>query len=174
MPSKIVMTFIGADRPGLLEVLSRLVSDHQGNWLESRMLRLAGKFAGVAELSLPSSEVDTFLKAAAGLNASGLQAVTEVCAEENEAPQGSRMKLAVVGHDRPGIVREFSSALASSHINVIELESAITSAPMTGGPLFTATASICLPEALDIDALCDELEAIANELTVEYTLEEEH
>lgn len=48
-----IITFIGDDRPGLVESLSQVISDHNGNWLESRLSQLAGKFAGLISVSVP-------------------------------------------------------------------------------------------------------------------------
>ena len=42
----LVLTLIGPDRPGLVEAVAEVVARHGGNWLESRMAHLAGKFAG--------------------------------------------------------------------------------------------------------------------------------
>ena len=46
MQIPLVMTIIGPDRTGLVESVARAVADHGGNWLESRMCRLGGEFAG--------------------------------------------------------------------------------------------------------------------------------
>lgn len=170
MQIQAVLTIIGTDRPGLVETLSGLVTRHHGNWLESRMVRLAGKFAGVAQVSLPNDELDAFLAGTEQLASAGLRVIVETAGEVEEST-GKAMNLSVVGNDRPGIVHEFSQALANRQINVIELVSDITSAPMTGDALFMASASILMPVHLDMDSLTEELELIANELTVEYTLE---
>jgi glycine cleavage system regulatory protein len=37
MSKPLVFTFVGADKPGLVEKLSQTVAMHGGNWLESRM-----------------------------------------------------------------------------------------------------------------------------------------
>ena len=47
MQTPLVMTIIGPDRTGLVESVARVVADHGGNWLESRMSRLGGEFAGI-------------------------------------------------------------------------------------------------------------------------------
>lgn len=47
MQVSLVMTVIGKDRTGLVESIARLVAAHGGNWLESRMCRLGGEFAGI-------------------------------------------------------------------------------------------------------------------------------
>ena len=47
MSVSLVLTVIGDDRPGLVGQLSAAISKHNGNWLESSMSHLAGKFAGI-------------------------------------------------------------------------------------------------------------------------------
>ena len=47
MQTSFIITFIGDDRPGLVEQLSAAIEQSGGNWLESRMSHLAGKFAGI-------------------------------------------------------------------------------------------------------------------------------
>jgi glycine cleavage system regulatory protein len=48
-----IISFISQDRPGLVEALSEVISKHGGNWLESRLSQLAGKFTGLISISLP-------------------------------------------------------------------------------------------------------------------------
>ena len=50
----IVFTFVGKDRPGLVEKVSKVVSDNNGNWLESRLVKLGGRFAGIVEVDVSS------------------------------------------------------------------------------------------------------------------------
>ena len=52
MQTSLVLTVIGPDRPGIVEQLSDQVLAVGGNWEESRMTRLAGKFAGLLRVSV--------------------------------------------------------------------------------------------------------------------------
>ncbi len=52
----LVLTVIGDDRPGLVGELSAAISSHQGNWLESSMSHLAGKFAGIVKVAVPAAQ----------------------------------------------------------------------------------------------------------------------
>ena len=52
MTSAMVFTFVGADKPGLVEKLAQTVGQHGGNWLESRMSELAGQFAGIVQVEV--------------------------------------------------------------------------------------------------------------------------
>ena len=171
MNHSIVFTFSGADKPGLIEKMSHIVSEHNGNWLESRMSQLAGHFAGIARVQVNgdrATELRTALQAA-----SGDELVITIEADNTAAnPANYRnVTLSLIGNDRPGIVRELSGALAKLDVNVCEMNTRITSAPMTAEPLFEASATIQIPVALDINTLSDKLDAIANELSVDINLE---
>ena len=61
----LVITVIGDDQPGLVEQLSTTISGHGGNWLESSMSHLAGKFAGILKVAVPAARAEE-LKAALG------------------------------------------------------------------------------------------------------------
>ena len=50
----LVLTVIAKDQPGLVERLAQCVADHGGNWLESRMSRMAGQFAGILRVAVPA------------------------------------------------------------------------------------------------------------------------
>ena len=56
MQRLLVMTVIGQDRPGLVESVAALVTEHGGNWLESRMSRLGGHFAGILRVEVPGEK----------------------------------------------------------------------------------------------------------------------
>src|SRR2546422_10827389 len=45
--ASLVLTVIGADRPGLVEALSKTIADHGASWLESRIAHRAGHFVGL-------------------------------------------------------------------------------------------------------------------------------
>src|SRR3974390_35902 len=120
--SDLVLTLIGPDRPGLVEAVAAIVRENGGNWLESRMTRLGGKFAGILRAELPAENVPATMKALAALEPRGLKGVAEFEATAGrEEAAGLLMALEVVGVDRPGIVREITGLLASAGVNVEEL-----------------------------------------------------
>jgi glycine cleavage system regulatory protein len=181
MATSIVFTFIGTDKPGLVETLSNTVSDFGGNWLESRMSQLAGQFAGIARVQIATSKACGLTDALEQLNSDGLNVVVQTSdlnsASEDQQQYELRQhelrqyELSLVGNDRPNIVKELSGALAAHNINVCEMNTDVTSAPMTAESLFRAQASIQVPSMLDINQLNDELDAIAEELDVDIRLE---
>jgi glycine cleavage system regulatory protein len=170
--SDLVLTLIGPDRPGLVETVAEVVAAHKGNWLESRMAHLAGKFAGILRVEVASDHVDALLEALAALDSCGLKVVSEPSGEAGTETAGRTLDLELVGLDRPGIVREISQILANSGANVEELSTDRTSAPMSGEMLFLAKARVRLPSSADLGSLRAALERLASDLMIEIRLVE--
>lgn len=171
MNRAMVLTLIGSDRPGLVEAVARIVAEHEGNWVESRLARLAGKFAGVLRIDVPSDRAEALRRELVRLRDRGLTAVVEDADASAEAAVGAEMALELLGHDRPGIVRDVSHAIAQRHVNVVELVTQVFSAPMSGEQMFKASARLRAPAGVTIEELRSSLEAIASELQVDLTLE---
>jgi glycine cleavage system regulatory protein len=170
MQTQLVMTVIGADRVGLVESIARLVAEHGGNWLESRMCRLGGEFAGILRVEV-SAEKRAALEAALK-NLDGLNIVVRLADARSASDEMRVAALEVIGPDRPGIVREITAALAAQGVNVEELATECSSAPMSGEPLFQARVKLLLPASVTTVALRKSLERAAGEIGVEFTLSE--
>lgn len=168
MNAFLVLTLIGPDRPGLVEALSRTVADHGANWLESRMAHLAGQFAGMVRVSVPTERADELAAALRSLEGLRVLVETANAAPAQDAPV---VVLELLGQDRPGIVREVSHALATRGVNVEELETECESAPMSGETLFRARARLRLPPELPVEALRETLEKLADELMVDVAID---
>jgi glycine cleavage system regulatory protein len=170
MQAPLVMTLLGPDRTGLVESVARVVSDHGGNWLESRMCRLGGEFAGILRIELPAERRQALLNALQQLQRTGLTVVVRPDEASAASTPGRQAKLELVGHDRPGIVREVTGVLAKAGVNVEEFSSECVSAPMSGETLFRAGARLQLPEACNLAALKTDLEKIAADLLVDISV----
>lgn len=159
------MTVIGKDRTGLVESVAQLVTEHGGNWLESRMCRLGGEFAGILRVHVPVERRATLEAALAQL--AGLTIVVRPDEASTSAEPAQLAALEVVGQDRPGIVREITHALSAQGINVEELATECVSAPMSGEPLFQAKAKLLVPGEVALDKLRQTLENAVPGMTVE-------
>lgn len=171
----LTLTIIADDRPGIVEKVAEVVTSNGGNWLESNMSRLAGKFAGILLVDIEENKQAKLLAALETLGKQGIRISGEPSTEVNQ-PAGEHLLLTVVGNDRPGIVGELSSLLARLHVNVEELCTNCEDAPMSSEILFRATAVISLPFSganddisvdLSRDKLQDELESLSDDLMVE-------
>jgi len=159
------------DRPGLVETLSSIISEHQGNWLESRLTHLAGKFAGIVHLQVSKSHVDALRQALEALQQQGwVINIEQSQVQEIATNNPTQMQLNIVGNDRPGIVKEISQVLSTLQVNVLDLATHFESAAMSAEALFKTQARVQLPNQLDEDELRDKLENLSNDLMVEVKL----
>jgi glycine cleavage system regulatory protein len=172
MQRSLVMTVIGQDRPGLVESVAALVAEQGGNWLESRMSRLGGQFAGILRVEVPAENEPALVAGLKKLESRGLAVVVHPDQPHPPAASGRQSILELVGQDRPGIVREISHALASFGVNVEELHTECASAAMSGETHFKARARLSIPESCDAAQIRQRLERIAADLIVEITLED--
>lgn len=166
MQAALVLTVIGRDRPGLVEALASLVNRHGGNWLESRMNRLGGEFAGILRLTVPAAAEAALRHDLDSLGTSGL---TVLVRRDDATPAAPAQEILVqlVGADRPGIVRQIAAAFARHGANVEELVTECVSAPMSGEPLFRASARLALPPGCTLADIRADLDRAASDLVVD-------
>jgi glycine cleavage system regulatory protein len=172
MATSLVVTVIGNDRPGIVDRVSEVVLAADANWEESRMARLAGKFAGILRISVPAANAEALTSGLVGLSRDGLTVVVESSGEAPAEPFRT-VRLELVGNDHPGIIRDIARVLAQHQVNIEELETGVAGAPMTGEQLFRARAQLRLPAAVTTDWLRGRLEALAGELMVDVALDEQ-
>lgn len=166
---RLVVGFIGADQPGIVQRLSQAAKETGGNWLESQMVQVGGYFSGIASIDIEDAEYET-LK-------SRLQSIEDLTINVLESrlvdsADGLPMRLNIIGPDRVGILAEVSRALADQAINVLDLRTAVSPAAMSGEPLFNADADVLVPANTDLAALSAELTQVGDELGVDVLIEE--
>jgi glycine cleavage system regulatory protein len=166
MTTNLVLTVIGDDKPGLVEALSRAIASNSGNWLESSMSQLAGKFAGILRVSVADTEAEKLIAALQNLSPD-LKLLIERAAADGAGDSSLSVALNLVANDRPGIIREISRALAGLSINVENMSTRCVSAPMSGETLFKAEALLKVPAGFKLERLQLELEDLADDLIVE-------
>ena len=166
MSTHLVLTLIGDDKPGLVEELSRTINANGGNWLDSSMSQLAGKFAGILLVNVAEGDVDKLVSALESMSAE-LKVVVEQAGPLEKDDSRALLQISLVGNDRPGIVREISGILAGQAVNVEQLNSSTEPAPMSAETLFRASALVRMPPGMGVDALQERLEQIADDLMVE-------
>jgi glycine cleavage system regulatory protein len=160
----LILTVVGPDRPGLVRALSEAVAARNGSWLESRMARLAGQFAGIVLVEAPEALLDDLRT----LERHGLRITAQTGIPGPSVASGQpRLALEVVGNDRPGIVRDISQVLAASGVNIEELTTGVVSGSFSGETLFRVTAFLRAPDGAAVNAARTGLEQLGNELMVD-------
>jgi glycine cleavage system regulatory protein len=163
----LVLTFVGDDRPGLINAISERVATSGATWLESRSARLAGKFAGVVLVSVPDDRVTGLELSLRDLAQAGLRIAIERGAAAGAEKRLRIVTLDILGRERPGIVRDVTQALGRLGVNIEEFMSGLESEPFTGAEMFRAKARLSVPDGLKLDDLRKALERLAGEIMVD-------
>lgn len=168
-----LISVISDDKPGIVDAIAEKIADVNGSWLESRLSKLAGKFAGVIRVTLDEAQAEALEASLATLTDRGIWIKLEPIA--SSASRSENLKIAYVhllGPDRPGIVRELSKALVKNHINLANLETSISSMPYSGDPLFEASGELEIPANVDLQEFHDTLNSIGDALALDIELSE--
>jgi glycine cleavage system regulatory protein len=167
----LVLTLIGPDQPGIVGSVSEVVAAHGGNWLESRMAHLAGKFAGVLCVEVADERATALEDALRRLGVNGLTVIVERSVAA-ETPRQHALEIELLGADRPGLVHEISALLAAHGINVEELATDRPAAAHSGDRMFHASIRVMIPATVDVTDVRRGLERLAGDLMVEIRLAE--
>ena len=111
MNTHLVITVIADDRPGIVKTLSDSVKSAGGNWMESRMTRLGGKFVGILRVDISTAMQASLVATLETLADSGIRIAVETAGKPDET-SAETVSILIVGNDRPGIVEEISAILA--------------------------------------------------------------
>ena len=164
----LIITAIGSDRPGIVSELSGVVTSHGANVEESRMARLESDFAILMLVSVQpdwQEALELSLQSISGLS------ITTKGTDSSSLESGKLSRIHLEGADNEGIVQVLSNYLADKSINITELETHISHAPVSGTPLFNLNATISIPKEVNSDDLQDELSHISHKLGVEIQLD---
>lgn len=166
---QVILVVSGSDRPGLTKALADAVHAAGGNWLESHLSRLGGKYVGSVLVELDADARPALEAGVRAVDATGLH-VALVPAEEAPAPAGEALTVELVGQDRPGIVREVTAVLAALGVNIDSLTTGTERGAWSGESLFRAEARVTLPEDVTRDRIQTALEGISGEVMVDFTV----
>jgi glycine cleavage system regulatory protein len=167
MSASLVLTICAHDRPGIMGTLSNTITQGGGNWLESRMARLAGQFAGIVRVECSEENTPTLQAALQALESEGIH--VQILGEGNlsDYPYTRCLRIDIYGNDRPGIISQLTQAISHAGANIEELNTSIESAAMAGHPLFHASGTVCLPDSTEEEQLISSIEALSDDLNVE-------
>lgn len=167
MATSLILTIMGEDRPGIVDILAKTITDNNGNWLDSSISHLANQFAGVMIVEVPPENTEALITAFNELESEGLQVTVAKSEDVKESFATKSFTLELVGHDQPGIIRDIFHVLSKHQVNVEQLDTKLVSGSMSAEALFKAQAKLSAAEHLDLASLQDSLETIANDLMVD-------
>ncbi len=165
MTTKLVISALGADRPGIVDELSNIIYDHDLNIEDSRMTVLGGEFAILLLISGELASLDTLQSELPEIEqALQMSLLVKPTTESNTASDEVPYSVEVAALDHPGIVGNIANFFSSRNINIVNLQTERYSAPHTGSPMFALHMTIGISAETNIAQLresfmdaCDEL-----------------
>ena len=165
--NSLIISAVGSDRSGIVSEISGIITSHGGNVEESRMSRLGSDFAIIMLVSVDPDWVESLEVALQSINELTIISKPTKAKEGVEAVQ---CQIDLSGADNEGIVKVLSKYLAGKSINILEMQTNISNAPITGTPLFNLKAMTALPENIKIRGIQSDLNQIAQKLGIEITV----
>jgi glycine cleavage system transcriptional repressor len=166
--NEIVVTAVGADRPGIVAAITGALLELGGNLEETRAALLRGSFATVLAVAVPDGvgrdDVEAALRPVA--EELGLGLWVGDAAPRAEAEPLPQAVVSVYGADHPGIVHAMATALAEAGANIVDLSSRLVGDP----PIYVLGIEVQLPDG-DAGALRDALAPVAAKAGVELAIE---
>ena len=167
MLKNIIITATGSDKPGIVSDLTNIITNHGGNVEESRMSRLGSDFAIIMLVSVSLDWEESLEVALQSINDLTIITKSTKMQEEREC---LKCQIDLSGADNEGIVKVLSKYLAEKSINILDMQTHISNAPVTGTPLFNLMAITTIPSNIDLSEIQSDLSLIAQKLGVEITV----
>ena len=167
MQISFVLTVLSDDQPGLAKTLSDVINEYAGSWTDSRMIHLAGKFAGLLRVSVAEDQADELIATLTALQDDGIEISIETIDATEPTDASDTLELEVTGQDSPGIINAITSQLANLSVNIEELYSEQRPAPMSSETLFYAKLNLSIPDGVSTHDVQEALEELPEQLMVD-------
>ena len=164
----LVITAVGADRPGLVDELTAYLFEVGANVADSRMVNLGGQFALLMLTEVPQDQVDSVRADASDIGRRiGLTVTVSadtIRPADPSAAGGLPYRLKVRAMDQPGIVHRITHLLHHHEVNIEELQTRLQPGSYTGTPLFNMDLRMAVPANVQVKSLRDELQQLCDSL----------
>ena len=170
--NQMVLSALGADRPGIIEELSRAVLDCGCNILDSRMAVLGGDFALLLQLAGNWNTLAKLEDQLPGLEERlGLKLTSR---RTHEAPLVRDLMpyaVEVVAMDQPGIVHHLARFFSQREINIQEMITSSYPAAHSGTPMFSVHLRVAIRGNIRISDLREEFAEFCDNLNLDAVIE---
>jgi len=169
----VALTAVGADRPGIVAAVTKVLVERGCNLEDASMAILRGHFAMMLVVDVPDEHAPSVLEAALAPVADALELVVTVrpladADATTPAPAGESWTVAVYGADRPGIVHGVAALMAELGINIVDLTTRVVGS--AAEPVYTMLLDVTVPPDLGEADLRPRLDDLAERLAVRCSL----
>jgi len=166
MPTDVVLTASGEDRPGILDELSQFILECGGNITDSRSVNLRGQFA---LLLLIRGDDDTIINrirdGLATIAHHGIVAQLQPAANSNAS--SFPYLFTATGKDQAGVLHRISHLLKALSVNIESIKTRVTE-----DASFEIRLSLTVPRETPVTMLREYLTFLCNELKITGNLSE--
>lgn len=166
--NKIIVYVSGKDRIGIISDISKEISDLNGNIETSKMIKSYDKFNMLLLVSIDYDKINDLrnnFKIYSDLNI----LIDNVNINKNESL--NKYIFILKGANTEGIVHQYTNLFSKNRINILDMNTKVINAPVTGSPLFYVKAVILIPENFKISMIANEIKEMENELNVKIKFE---
>ena len=163
---KIIITAIGNDSPGLVNKITSIINQNNGNIENSKMIKIKDQFAMIVDFYL-AENLDTIK--------SELENIKDLNIFYQSTKDLDNLDITsttyfIKGSDDQGIVNKISEFFSSKRINITEVETFIDHAPITGSPLFNMKITVDCKKSIDMDEMNQKISTICDDLNLDVIL----
>lgn len=175
--NQLVISAIGSDRPGIVNELSQLIVQNNGNIDDSRMTVLGGEFAIILLISATGNElnsIEQILKQQASsleLSIITKQTSNKALSEKTHDDKKVPYIVEVLAMDNPGIVYKLADFFSSRDINIQSLQTDRYPAPHTGTQMFAIEMIIAVPQTIIINDLREDFLDLCDDMNLDASIE---
>jgi glycine cleavage system transcriptional repressor len=169
MKKYMILFLVGKDRPGIVDDVSTFLFARGGNIEDSRMAAMGGRFSVMTLFSGSSEQIAVIRKELPELAGRGFEVSLHEADDPALAPRHAELplKMEITAMDHPGIVQRVVKILHRHNVNIHSLETKVTSAPLSGAPLFDLVLEAAVPAEESIVKVKEELSALAAEMNLD-------
>jgi glycine cleavage system transcriptional repressor len=167
-----VLTAVGDDRPGLVDEVTRYITERGGNLEDSRMLNLRGQFA-MMMLVAGSDEAMSRLHDGLGSLRRSSNVHAELRPADAVVPQRAPalpFRLNTWAMDHPGLMQSVAHLLGQMGVNIESVDSSLRPAPYTNTPLFEMELVVSVPAVTPVAELREALGELCDEMNIDWQL----
>lgn len=172
MDEHLVISALGADKPGIINELSRQTLNEECNILDTRMSVLGDAFALLMMISGPKAALASLKRRLADTASTlGLTITFQDTQQKPHQEPALPYQALIIAIDNLGIVHDITSFFSDKLINIEEMHTETYAAPHTGTRMFSLSVEIRVPGGLNISKLKEEFASFCDELNLDASIE---
>ncbi|CAH0525727.1 glycine cleavage system protein R [Vibrio hippocampi] len=161
-----IANLVGQATPNTIRNLATVTHDNDGKWLVSKVNFVEEHVSAIIKVELPEENKQAVQDAFRAVESIVVQ-FTDTDAHKHNVD--TIFKLRFDSNDRAGIVKEITHLLDGQDIHILDMDCQRVFVAGGGGvssSLFTANMALKLPEALQIEDVANDLEALSDDTRV--------